>query len=143
MNFRPWGAVRRESIEDFKTKSFCYGIVTNQIFTLPDDTRLTLLYIVKSDIKNGNYEELATNNLHVTLTKSFCHDHWTASLAAYNLFYKNALKMRYTMQEVYQTRKVITSCPYISLNVNYNIHWGKQKRNARIEHSNNEERGRL
>lgn len=143
MSLRPWGMARRESIEKQNTKSFCYGIVANQTITLPEDTRLTLLYIAKSDIKNGNYEELATNNLHVTLAKSFCHDHWTLSLQAYNLFYKNCLKMRYTMKDVYQTRKLINTCPSVYLTANYNIHWGKQKRNARIEHSNNEERGRL
>lgn len=143
VSLRPWGMARRESVEERNTKSFCYGIVANQIITLPGNTRLTLLYIAKSDIKNGNYEELATNNLHLTMAKSFCHDHWTLSLQAYNLFYKNGLKMRYMMKDVYQTREVINTCPTIYLSVNYNIQWGKQKRSSRIEHSNNEERGRL
>ena len=134
---------RNESIDENKTKSFCYGIVANQTIILPGDTRFTLLYIAKSTIKNGNYEELATNNLHLTMAKSFCHDHWTLSLQAYNLFYKNGLSMRYTMKDVYQTRKIINFSPTVYLTANYNIQWGKQKRNERIEHSNNEERGRL
>ena len=143
INLRPWGMARNESIDENKTKSFCYGIVANQTIILPGDTRFTLLYIAKSTIKNGNYEELATNNLHLTMAKSFCHDHWTLSLQAYNLFYKNGLSMRYTMKDVYQTRKIINFSPTVYLTANYNIQWGKQKRNERIEHSNNEERGRL
>lgn len=143
LNLRPWGMAKRESIDEQKTNSFCYGIVANQIITLPGDTRLTLLYMAKSDVKNGNYEELATQNLHATLAKSFHHDHWTLSLQAYNLFYKNGLRMRYQMKDVYQTRKIINSCPSVYFTVNYHIQWGKQKRSARIEHSNNEERGRL
>jgi len=143
MNLRPWMSMSREAIDEVHTKSSCGGIVATQSFVLPGDARFTLLYIAKTDIKNGNYEELANNNLHATLTKSFAKDRWTASLAAYNLFYKNSFKMRYTMKDVHQTRKIVSNCPTVSLNINYNIQWGKQKRNASIEHSNNEERGRL
>lgn len=143
MNLRPWGMYRKEMTEDLKTESFCYGIVSNQMFTLPHDYRFTLLYIAKSTIKNGNYEELATNNLHATFSKSFCHDHWTLSLNAYNLFYKNNLKMRYTMKDVLQTRKINASSPTVYLNINYNLQWGKQKKRITLQHSNEEERGRL
>lgn len=143
MTFRPWGMYRSERTEDLRTKSFCYGIVGNLMLTLPHDYRFTLLYIAKSNIKNGNYEELATNNLHLTATKSFFHDHWTVSLRAYNLFYKNALKMRYTTKDVFQTRQVATSSPTVSLSINYNFQWGKQKKRISIQHSNDEERCRL
>lgn len=143
MNFRPWGRYGREKTDDIQAKSFCYGIVSNQMFTLPHDFRFTLLYIAKSTIKNGNYEELAINNLYATLSKSFYHDHWTLSLHAYNLFYKNNLKMRYTMKDVLQTRKFTTASPSVSLNLNYNIQWGKQKNRMVLQHSNDEERGRL
>ena len=143
MTFRPWGMYRSERTEDLNTKSFCYGIVGNLMLNLPHDYRFTLLYIAKSAIKNGNYEELATSNLHLTATKSFFHDHWTISLRAYNLFYKNALKMRYTTKDVFQTRKVAHSSPTISLGINYNFQWGKQKKRISIQHSNDEERSRL
>ena len=143
MNLRPWGMYRKEIDEYMKTESFCYGIVNNQMFTLPHDFRITLLYIAKSTIKNGNYEELATNNLHATLSKSFCHNHWMLSLNAYNLFYKNNLKMRYTMKDVLQTRKFNASSPTVYLNINYNLQWGKQKKRIVLQHSNEEERGRL
>lgn len=143
MNLRPWGMYKKEVTEDLKTESFCYGIVSNQMFTLPHDYRITFLYIAKSTIKNGNYEELALNNLHATLSKSFCHEHWTLSLNAYNLFYKNNLKMRYTMKDVLQTRKFTNSSPTVYLNLNYNLQWGKQKKRIVLQHSNDEERSRL
>ena len=60
MNLRPWMSMRREAIDEVHTKSSCGGIVATQSFVLPGDARFTLLYIAKTDIKNGNYEELAT-----------------------------------------------------------------------------------